>query len=105
MSAITRRVRRDDSRARRWIVAGPAGAIEYHELPDGFPLGIEHHSPRPLYEGMEPCRCAILEGPCYPDGTSLGAETLRSRYLAAGCDEEVIWRELESRYRSLEVPS
>ena len=76
------------------------GAIEYHALArNGDPLGIEHHSPRPLYDGSTPAsRCDILEGPCYPDGTSLGADRLHREWEAAGRDDEVIWRELEIRY-------
>jgi|SRR5580700_1725497 hypothetical protein len=98
-SDMTVRVRRDNDRRIRYIVAGMHGAIEYHALTlDGDPLGIEHHSPRPKYDGDEACRCDILEGPCYPVGTSLGALDLRRRYEAAGRDDEVIWRELEIRY-------
>lgn len=95
------RIRRDD-RQIRYIVAGEHGAIEYHALSrNGDPLGIEHHSPRPKYDGDEPCRCDILEGPCYPDGTSEGAVRLRREFEAAGRDDEVIWRELESRYAEM----
>jgi hypothetical protein len=59
------RDRRDDGRQVRYIVAGPCGAVEYHALLGGDPLGIEYHSPRPWYTAEEPQRCDILEGPCY----------------------------------------
>ena len=96
----TVRVRRDSDRQIRYAVAGMNEAIEYHALArNGDPLGIEHHSPRPLYDGSTPAsRCDILEGPCYPDGTSLGADRLHREWEAAGRDDEVIWRELEIRY-------
>jgi hypothetical protein len=102
MTAVIHRVRRDDDRQWRYIAAGAAGAIEYHALRwNGDPLGIEHHSPRPLHDGDEPDRCDILEGSCYPDGTSLGARDLHRKWLDAGCDDEVIWAELETRYAEM----
>jgi hypothetical protein len=95
----TVRVHRDDDHKIRMIVAGEYGAVEYHLLAeDGDPLGIEYHSPRPRYEGDEPQRCDILEGFCYPEGTSAGAVDLCREYQRSGGDEEVIWRELETLY-------
>jgi hypothetical protein len=95
------RDRRDNDGQIRYVVAGPCGAVEYHALRSGGPLGIEYHSPRPLHdEDQEPSRCDILEGPCYPGGTSTGASVLHREFEAAGGDDEVIWRELEARCRA-----
>jgi hypothetical protein len=94
------RDRRDDGRQVRYIVAGPCGAVEYHALLGGDPLGIEYHSPRPWYTAEDPQRCDILEGPCYPSGSSTGAVTLGREHEAAGGDDEVIWRALEALVRA-----
>jgi hypothetical protein len=95
------RTRRDGGGRVRWILAGARGAVEYHALTlRGVPNGIEYHSPRPEYTADEPVRCDILEGPCYPTGTSLGAVSVHRAYEAAGWDEAVIWRELERRYQA-----
>lgn len=101
-TTIRREVRRGSYGLTRYIVGGRAGAIEYHAMP-GQALGIEHHSPRPLHGAEEPSRdCDILEGPCYPDGSSMGAARLYARWLESGEDDEVIWRELETRYAEME---
>lgn len=42
--------------------------------------------------------CDVLEGPCYDDGTVLGARELCERWRAVDKDEEVVWRALEERY-------
>lgn len=103
MTAQLTRERRDTTRTFRYILGGAAGAIEFHGLlPSRAPLGIEHHSPRPLHGPEEPDGgCDILEGPCYPDGTSLGAARLHTRWLEDDRDDEVIWRELEIRYAKM----
>lgn len=99
-SLLMIRARLDDERQVRYIVAGPCGAVEYHALAaDGDPLGIEFHSPRPWYTAEEPQRCDILEGSCYPTGSSLDADACHRDYKEAAGDEEVIWRWLERRCR------
>jgi hypothetical protein len=80
----------------RCIVAGERGAVEYVTLA-GFPLAISCHSPQPL-DGVRLVPCDVLEGPCYGDGTVLGARELCARWRVAGKDEEVTWRALEERY-------
>gem|GEM_PF-5610141 len=42
--------------------------------------------------------CDILGGPCYADGTITGARELCGCWLAAGKDDQVIWRTLEEKY-------
>ena len=93
---MIRRERRVTGPRFRCIVAGERGAVEYVTLA-GFPLAISYHSPQPL-DGVRPVPCDVLEGPCYGDGTVLGAWELCERWRAAGKDEEVIWRALEERY-------
>lgn len=66
------------------ILEQPPGhsLIDAHKLRSGqfagmyfVPYGIELHSPVPLHDGQQPIaeKCGVLMGPCYPDGTSLGA--------------------------------
>ena len=95
-TAVIRRERRVTGPRLRYIVAGERGAVEYMTLA-GLPLAISYHSPRPL-DRVQPATCDILEGPCYGDGTVLGARELCGRWRAAGKDDEVIWRALEDRY-------
>lgn len=96
------RIHRDDDRQWRYIVAGAAGAVEYHALRrNGDALGVEYHSPRPLYNGDEPDRCDILEGPCYPSGSGYDGWHLSLAWARAGFDDEVIWGELERRYAEM----
>lgn len=94
------RARRDRGNQVRYVVAGPSGAVEYHALAaNGDPLGIEFHSPKPWYTADEPQRCDILEGPCYPFGSSLDGDALNRDFEESGGDEEVIWQWLERRCR------
>lgn len=93
---MIRRERRVTGPRFRYIVAGERGAVEYVALA-GFPLAISYHSPQPV-DRVQAVSCDILEGPCYGDGTVLGARELCDRWRAAGKDEEVIWRSLEERY-------
>jgi hypothetical protein len=98
MTATRREVRHGDHGWTRHILAGAAGAVEYHAYP-GRAVGIEFHSPRPMFGGdVATDKCDVLEGPCYPDGNSTAAHVLREQWANAGRDDEVIWRELESRY-------
>ena len=98
----TRNIREDDC----WnllIVAGPRGAVECRTLPGGSPVTIDYHSPRPWYPGDETAgECDVLAGPCYPEA---GADVagLRAAWLAAGSDDEVLWRALEARYEAWEL--
>jgi hypothetical protein len=104
MTTQTTRSRRDDQTEVRFVVEGPHGAVEYHaSILSGMPLGIEYHSPRPQWDGQEPADCPVTVGPCYGDGTSRGAADLHREYAAAGYDDEVIWRELETRYAAWEA--
>jgi hypothetical protein len=79
-----------------YIVAGEKGAVEYLTLM-GYPLAISYHSPRPL-DRVRAVPCDILGGPCCADGTIPGARDLCDLWLAAGQDEQVIWRALGERY-------
>lgn len=94
--SVIRRGRRVTWPRLRYIVIGDRGAVEYMTL-IGFPLAISYHSPRPL-DGVRPVSCDILGGPCYADGTIAGGRELCGRWLAAGKDDQVIWRALEERY-------
>jgi hypothetical protein len=97
------RARRDDKYEARYVVAGSRGAIEYHALAGNtFALGVEYHDPRPQHPGQEPQSCHILEGACYPDGSSSLAHRVRLSWLLADRDDEVIWAELEERYANWE---
>lgn len=71
------------------------------DSPTDWPMAIDlgYHSPEPMYEGHTPMAgdCRFTEGPCYYDGTSLGAaeplEILKHR------GEEALWRFLENYWR------
>ena len=93
---MTRRERRVTGPRLRYIVAGEFGAVEYMTL-GGLPLAIVCHAPWPAGEAG-PTACDVLEGPCYGDGTVLGAWELCERWRAAGHDDEVIWHALEEKY-------
>lgn len=102
------RSRHHDMRAIRYVVSGDAGAAEYSaSAADGTPYGLGRHSRHPEYEGQEPFPCGIfaalprfpLGASCYAKSTSTGADLLHEEWLAAGRDDEIIWRELEARYR------
>ena len=60
--------------------------------------GIEIHSREQLYDfDSEPIdNCSIMCGPCFTDGTSLGASELLE-VMGRKTDEEYIWMKLESR--------
>jgi len=95
---VIRRERRLTWPRLRYIVTWDRGAVEYMTLlVTGFPLAISYHSPRPR-DGVRPVPCDLLGGPCYVDGTITGARELCERWLAAGKDDQVIWRTLEERY-------
>lgn len=101
-TATTTRARRDDAEMIRYAVIGEAGATSYSKLHSGAPLAIEHHHRRPFAEpGQEPWPCSVLGSVCYPDGTSLWAQKLHREWLDAGCDDEVIWADLETRYAGM----
>jgi hypothetical protein len=104
MTTQTTRSRRDDQIEARFVVEGPHGAVEYHAIARaGMPVGIEYHARSPRWDGDRPRRCPVLGGVCcYPDGTSRGGG-LHREYAAAGYDDEVVWRELETRYAAWEA--
>ena len=86
---------------RLWCVYGTNGAMSWEVLATGVfgPIGI--HSPRPLYGAdEEPTRCDLLEGGCYADAGYVAGDELGKAWEAAGCDDELIWRELEGWYTS-----
>jgi hypothetical protein len=84
----------------RWILSGPDGAVEYHEIRGGMPLGIEVHRRNPQHASDEPSHgCDVLDGAdCYPDGGSGAGRELQRKYASAKFDEEVIWAELGDWY-------
>jgi hypothetical protein len=92
------RITREDPAGMRFIVAGDKGAVECRTL-GGSPVLIDYHSPRPQYEGDEGRPCDVIAGECYPDAGA-GVPALRSERLAAGCDDEVLWADLEKRYEA-----
>jgi hypothetical protein len=98
----TTRIHREDESGGRFIVAGERGAVECRTSLGGMPILIDYHSPRPWFPGDEPSACDVIAGDCYPEA---GANVigLRSAWLAAGGDDEVIWRALEARYEAWEA--
>lgn len=63
---------------------------------EGWDLG--YHSHFPMYEGQSTISndCNIINGKCYYDGTSLGAEEPLNIYIKEG--EEGLWDFLEKVY-------
>jgi hypothetical protein len=91
----TSHVYRADLRQHQWAVRGPLGAVSFTVLTltnvPGLSLaqayddtgtqwlgaGIDRHSPVPLWTDHDPYpTCYLLGGPCYGDGTTLGAMQL-----------------------------
>jgi hypothetical protein len=96
------RIIREDTPGRRFIVAGPRGAVVCCTLPGGAPATIDYHSPRPEFPGDEPSpECDVLGQDCY---CAAGANVagLVAAWLGAGSDDEVIWAALEARYEAWE---
>jgi hypothetical protein len=103
----------------RFVLKGPKGAAQFlvftgMNLPHvedelfkkahsrGYnpfkPIGVDigYHAPTPQYEGQTSMKCDVLDGECYYDGTSLGAEEFMSTFLAGGSD--AVWEMLQKRY-------
>lgn len=96
------RILREDPAGFRFIVAGDKGAVECRTIPSGLPVVIDYHSPRPLYDGDRLNECDVIAGGCYPDAGA-GVAALRTAWLKAGRDDEVIWADLEERYAAWEA--
>lgn len=87
--------RDDESLGPVWTLRGPDGAVTFG------PMGIDYHSPTPLYNDDEPTseNCPAIGGNrCWSDGSSLLGQQLRERWERAGNDDAVIRTELESWY-------
>ena len=69
------------------------------EYPRGIDLG--YHSPEPMYEGHTPMEgdCSWTNGPCYYDGTSLGAAEPMSILQDQG--EKKLFSFLEAHWRGV----
>jgi hypothetical protein len=64
-------------------------------------MGIELHSPTPLYEGQKPItNCKVMGGECYIDGTSLYAREALGHINPNGGNDAQIWSVLGSFWRS-----
>jgi hypothetical protein len=103
----------------KFLLSGPKGTIQFAILtgwhlphvekelkrkghtvePMGLDLGYHAHTQQ--YEGQEVMKgdCEYLGGPCYYDGTSLGAETLFQTLLEKGM--EAVWAKMQERYENL----
>lgn len=88
------------------IVVGPPGAVELQIRPamlDAFGGGIsvEYHSRQPMPGAETPLPgCEVLDGaPCYPDGTSLGAQNEFERWLRDR-DGQAVVDELVRRHQA-----
>ena len=98
----------------RFLLIGPEGAVqflwsvqtkgkregylEYVLAPEGWDVGFHALTPRSWQSEGDFMECKLFEqGRCYYDGSSLQGEALGKRFMAEG--EEVIWTELEERYR------
>lgn len=106
----------------RWLLRGPKGVAQFwmstgwtpervlrgryaewmHREPSGYDLG--YHALVPQWEGQEPMgvECQYLGGPCYYDGTSLGAEPVLEALFDVG--EDGVWAALGDQHDSLVGP-
>jgi hypothetical protein len=109
-----------------WIVEGPGGVVAFQASPiagtmeaskalmagttvwdkvaiDGVPwvgwdLGYHTHEKKHEYTHYNE-RCFVnLDEPCWHDGTALGAENLLEAWIAANCNDEIIYEKLEELY-------
>lgn len=105
---MKRKRTRENSEDEGWAVVGPEGAIEFWMMPEmrGLKLGgVETHRRTPFEYSLhkeipDHDHCAVLDGPCWHDGTSLWAsEHWIPMYEA--CGEEWVWLELEKTYREV----
>lgn len=101
-----------------WFLKGDAGAVQFVIMPlpmlgpatlslgeiiDGvlcMGIDIGYHSPVPIYEDHEPLNPCPVYGDvlCFYDGSSLPAGALLAMWVQGGCNEEIIWADLEFRY-------
>lgn len=93
---------------RLWSLTGAEGVVQFRfgqMAPDGngwIAWDLGYHSPTQRFDGQQPiaqeCADVPWEGPCYYDGTSLGAKEVLAEWLAIGCDDAVIRAHMERRY-------
>lgn len=104
----------------KFLLSGPKGTIQFSILtgwhlphvakeleakgrPFGEPMGMDlgYHAHAKQYESQEVMqnKCDYLGGPCYYDGTSLGAQDLMATLLENGLD--AVWEVMERRYEEL----
>ena len=98
-----------------WLLTGAEGVVQFrfglslsgseHVDADGncwIAWDLGYHSPTQRFDGQQPiaqeCADVPWEGPCYYDGTSLGANEVLAEWLASGCDDAVIRAHMERRY-------
>lgn len=99
-TALKRRLHTDIG-GTHYVLAGPAGVVEYlcDDGGHGPIRALLAHAPRPTYDDDEPSpHCPYLEGACYPQVAGLAADTLAARWEAAGRDDAVIWATLADYY-------
>ena len=98
-----------------WLLTGAEGVVQFRFGLSLFESGqmdadgdhwvawdLGYHSPTQRFAGQQPiaqeCADVPWEGPCYYDGTSLGAKEVLAEWLAIGCDDAVIRAHMERRY-------
>ncbi len=74
------------------------GTVERFDLSAPMGADIGYHARTAQYDGQEPMPgdCEYVGGPCYYDGSSLGAQEFMPEFLAGG--DDVVWAMLEKRY-------
>ena len=62
---------------------------------------LGYHSPVPMYEGHMPMDgdCDWTDGPCYYDGTSLGAA--KPMFIRQNSGEEALFEYLEAHWKNI----
>src|SRR4051812_20746995 len=80
------------SRQHHWAVIGELGAVEFNVL------GMEYHQRKPTRAGQVLDKdCIWIEGGCYRREPQMG--DTRLDWVTSGFSDEVIFTELERRYR------
>jgi hypothetical protein len=104
MSNLKRRIVDREDGCRSWALYGRNGVISWELINRSRGVtynAIAIHSPCPTPEAQESVNdCPFLEMACHWDGSFLAGEQLGRDWRVAGCDDEVIWRELEQWYGS-----
>jgi hypothetical protein len=92
---------------RHWALYGREGVVSWGIQRPGREGGapthgaIKVHSPRPQWWEMEPLGgCPYLEGNCYTVAVYVAGHRLGKAWAAAGRDDDVIWSELATWYRT-----